>query len=84
MAGAFGLRVVGVFAFGIGVVDDQPEGGTGIADGGVFQHLLVTIAVAECSDWAAANKLMDADRLARSVINEEVVHCLHQHGPGIS
>lgn len=63
------FTVVGVFALGVGVVDDEHEVGAG-ACCGPLQHLLVAVGVAKCSDRAAADVLVDADGFAGAVVDE--------------
>ena len=73
------LAVVGPLALGVGVVHD-----TGINAGRCRQsvhceHLQVAIGVSEGGDGAAADVLMDADRLAFLVVNEVQLRQAHEH-----
>src|SRR6188508_2350037 len=63
------LAVVGELAHGIGVMDEAHEARAGTARG-ILQHLLVAVGVAEGEDRAAADEAVDADRLARPVVDE--------------
>lgn len=56
------------------MVNDHSEQGTRIIDRGVFEHLQIAVAVAETGDGAASDTLVNPDRLARSVVDEEVMH----------
>lgn len=80
LAGAFGFGVVSVLAVGICVVDNDTQGGVGIVDRGVFEHLPVAVTVAEASDGAAADELMNSDGFIRFVVDEEVSHRFDQNG----
>ena len=73
-----GLAVVGLLALGVGVVDDQPEARASPA---VVhsQHLQVAVGVAERGDRAPADELLDADRLARLVVDEVELRQAHEH-----
>ena len=71
------VAVVGVLAFGVGVVDDQAEARPG-ARGGPLQHLQVAVGVAERRDRPAADELVDADGLARAVVDEVDLGQLHR------
>src|SRR5512146_2694940 len=46
---------------------------------GPLQHLQITVRVAERSDRATSDVLLDADRLARLVIDEIDLRQLHKH-----
>src|SRR5690606_25200353 len=61
--------VVGVFADGVGVVDDQAEAGA-VAGGGPLEHLEVAVGVAEGEDGTLADEALDADGLAGFVVHE--------------
>ena len=84
LAAALGLGVVGVFAFAVGVVDDEAETRARVVDGGVLQHCMVAVAVATTDDGSATDKLMNADWLARLVVHEQMVHCLRQHRSAVA
>ena len=56
--------VVGPLALGVGVVDERPKRAPA-AGGRPLEHLQVAVGVAEGGDRAAADVLLDADRLAR-------------------
>ena len=64
-----GVAIVGVFAFGVGVMDDQAEA-RAAAHRGPLQHFEIAVGVAERGDRAAADVLVDADRLAGLVVDE--------------
>ena len=72
--------VVGVFALGIGVVDNETKRRMWVVDCGVFEHLHVTVAITEAGDGAAPDELVDAGGFACFVVDEEVLHCFDQHG----
>ena len=57
------VAVIGVFAFPIGVMDDQPETAAA-CQSGPLEHLKIAIGIAECGDRAPPDVLVDADRLA--------------------
>ena len=61
------------------MVDDNAERGASIVDRGVFEHLQIAIAVAEAGDGAAPDELMDTDRLARTIVDEEMIQSFDQH-----
>ena len=63
------LAVVGPFALGVGVVDEEAEA-RAAAGGGPLQHLQVAVGVAEGGDRPAADVLVDADGLAGLVVDE--------------
>jgi hypothetical protein len=44
------MSVVGVFTFGVGVMDQDAKAGVRIVDRRVLQHRLITIAVADGED----------------------------------
>ena len=69
--------VVGIFARGIGVVHDAGEA-RAASRHGPLQHLLVAVGIAEREDRAAADEHVDADRLARAVVDELDLGELHQ------
>ena len=64
-----GGPVVGVFAVGVGVVDEAGKAGA-ISGHGPFQHLLVAVGIAEGEDRAATDELVDGDGLAGLVIDD--------------
>lgn len=57
------LSIVGIFAFGIGVVNDRAEAGAA-ADRRPLQHLEIAVRIAERSDRPAADGLIDCNRRA--------------------
>ena len=61
------------------MVDEQPKPRT-VACCGPFQHLEVTVRVAERGDGATADVLLDADGLAGFVVNEVEFGQSHDHG----
>src|ERR1700734_701155 len=63
------LPVIGIFALGISVVHDagEPRAAAGSRP---FQHLLVTIRIAEGKDWAPPDEAVDTDRLAGPIVDE--------------
>ena len=65
-----GIAVVGVFALGVGVVDDEAQGRGAVLHRGPLEHLQVAIRVAEGDDRAAADEAVDADRFARPVVDK--------------
>ena len=74
------VAVVGVFAFGVGVVDDQPEAHAA-GHRGPLQHFEVAVGIAEGRDRAAADMFIDADRLAGLVVDEVDLRQAEQHRP---
>src|SRR6185295_19367483 len=64
------LAVVGIFTFRIGMVDDQAEPRATGAERRPLQHFEIAVGVAEGGDRTPANVLVDADRLARLVVDE--------------
>src|SRR5215468_1732738 len=66
------LPVVGVLAGVIGVVHDAGEAGA-LPRRGPLQHLPVAVGVAEGEDRPPADEAVDADRLARAVVDELVL-----------
>ena len=67
------LDVVGVLAFSVGVMDNQSQAGARIINRGVLQHGVITITVSAANYRSAADKLMDADRLAGPIVNEHII-----------
>lgn len=63
------LPVVGIFAFGIGVVNDRAEA-YAAADRRPPQHIEIAVGIAERSDRPAADGLIDCNRLACLVVDE--------------
>ena len=61
--------IVGVFAFGVIVVNVKAES-TAAASANILQHLKVSVRVAERGDRSTADMLMNADRLAHLVVDE--------------
>jgi hypothetical protein len=72
LATAFGMIVIRVLAFGIGMMDDQAKTRPRVLNRGVFQHRLVAITVTKASNWPPTNELVDADRLAVLVVDKQV------------
>ena len=63
------VSVVGVFAFRVGVMDNQAKAdATGHRR--PLQHFDIAIGIAECRYRTAADELIDADRLASLVIDK--------------
>ena len=71
------LPVVGVFALGIGVMDDAGEARAGPCRR-PLQHLQIAVGIAEREDRPPADEAVDADRLARPVVDELDLGELHQ------
>src|SRR6185295_5157615 len=71
--------VVGELTLGVVVVHDEREALAG-AVGGDLQHLQIAVGVAECGNRPAADLAVDADRLARAVVDEDEVRAAPQHG----
>ena len=65
-----GLAVVGVFALGVGVMDDQRRSAGRRPQRRPLQHFEIAVGVAERGDRAAADVLVDADGLAGLVVDE--------------
>src|SRR3954464_7362353 len=66
-----GPSVVRVLASGVGMMDDQAEAGAGAgARGGVPEHLVVAVGIAERGDGPAADEPGNPDRLAGAVVDE--------------
>ena len=67
-----GGTVVGVFAFGVGVVDEEGEARAegGVAGGGVLEHLEVAVGVAEGHDGAFSDDAVDGLGFAGAVVDE--------------
>src|ERR1700676_2415901 len=63
------LPVVGIFAFGIGVVNDGAEA-YAAADRRPLQHLEIAVGIAERSDRPGAEAFVDCNRLAGLVVDE--------------
>src|SRR5215470_18010615 len=76
------LPVVGPFALGIGVVHEPGEA-RAAAIHGPLQHLQVAVGVAEGEDRTPPDETVDADRLARPVIDELDLGLLPEHGLAI-
>src|SRR5262247_3621495 len=57
------VPVIGIFALGIGVMNNAHETGTR-PGGGPLQHLQVAVRIAESENRVAADEAVDADRLA--------------------
>jgi hypothetical protein len=72
------ITVVGPFALGIGVMDVETEA-RARASSGPLEHLQVAVRIAEGGDGAAANMHVDANGLARLVVNEVQLRQAHQH-----
>jgi len=70
--------VVGIFAIGVGVMHKQAQAAP-ITGHGVLDHLHVTVRVSEGQDRAAADMLVDTDRLARLVVDEIDLWLANQH-----
>src|SRR6266849_10506983 len=62
------LPVIGIFASSVGVVNDHAEAHAA-TQCCPLQHLKITIGIAECRDRPAADGFVDADRLARLVVD---------------
>jgi hypothetical protein len=71
------IAVVGVFTLGVGVMHKACKAGAR-AGHRPLQHLQVAVGVAESEDRAAADEAIDADRLARAVVDELDFRELHQ------
>ena len=63
------FAVVGIFPLRIGVMDDQAEP-RAAGHRRPLQHLEIAVGIAERGDRAAADMLVDADRLAGLVVDE--------------
>ena len=63
------LPVVGVFALGIGMMDKSHEARPN-ARSRPLQHFEIAIGVPEGENRPTANEAVDADRLARAVVDE--------------
>src|SRR5208283_5662006 len=63
------VPVVGVFAYRIGMMDKQAKAGAS-RNRRPLQHFEIAVGIAECRDRAAADELIDADRLASLVVDE--------------
>ena len=64
------MAIVGIFAFRIGVVDDQAKSGTAAAERRPLQHFEIAVGIAEGGDRTAPDVLVDADRLASLVVDK--------------
>ena len=73
-----GVPVVSIFALGVGVMDDQAEA-RAPAHRRPLQHLEIAVGVAERRNRAAADVLVDADRLAGLVVDEVDLRQAEQH-----
>jgi hypothetical protein len=62
--------VVGILAFGVGMMNDEPETASIACQCRPLQHLKVAVRIAECSNGAPADLLIDADGLAGLVVDE--------------
>jgi hypothetical protein len=69
--------LVGPFALGVIMVDDQAEA-RAVAGGGPFEHREIAVRVAGGEDRALADVADDADGLARLVVDEADAAVLHQ------
>src|SRR5262245_47670112 len=70
------VAIVGVFALGISMMNDQSEAGA-VFHRGPLEHLKVAIGVAEGNDRAATDEAINADRLARAVVDKiDVRHAI--------
>jgi hypothetical protein len=63
------VSVVGVFAFRVGVMDNQAKAGTA-SHRRPLQHFQITVGIAERGDRPAADMFVDADWLAGLVVDE--------------
>ena len=73
------VAVVGPFALGVGVVDDEAEARRRCRRSVHCEHLQVAVGVAEGGDRAAADVLLDADGLAGLVVDEVDLRQPHEH-----
>lgn len=74
-----GLAVVGPFAHGIGVMNDEGKTRT-CATSGPLQHLEVAVRIAKGRNGAAADMMIDPDWLAGFVVDEVQLGQAHVHG----
>ena len=72
------FAVVGELTRGVVVMNEQPETRT-LTAGGPLEHLEVAVGIAESGDRAAANMLVDADRLAGAIVDEIEIGHFHDH-----
>ena len=77
------FAIVSELARGVIMMNEQPETRT-LAAGGPFEHLEVAVGIAESGDRAAANVLVDPDRLAGAVVDKIEVRHFHDHGPAVA
>src|SRR4051812_31044418 len=76
------MAIVGVFALGVGVVDNEPYSWPRSAlwsFGRPLEHFQIAVGVAECKNWMAADESINADHFARTVVDELDFGCLHEH-----
>ena len=78
-AAAFRVGIVGVFAIGVCVVDDQAKAGMWIVDGDVLKHRLIAIGITKSCNRATTNELVNANGFALLVIDKDRVEGFHQH-----
>src|SRR4029078_11952196 len=64
------LPIVGIFALAIGMMHDERKAWRGRALGGPLQHLKIAVRITERCDRTLTDMLVDADGLARPVIDE--------------
>ena len=74
------FAVVGEFTRGGVVMNEQPETRT-LTASRPLEHLEVAVGIAESGDRAAANVLVDADRLAGAIVDEIQIGIFTIAGP---
>jgi len=77
------LTIVGIFAVGIGVMDDEAETRPRTG-GGPLDHLQVAVGVAESGDGPPADVHLNADGFTRLVVDKVDFRQPHQHGRAVA